>query len=390
MTSRRHAAQLAFALCVITTGVNLQAPLYATYARQDGYGVMATTLAFSCYVAGVLPILIALGGLSDRIGRRSVMLIALALSASGTMLMLLFPHIAALGTGTALMSATATAYMIELVGGSDTSGAANWVTASTSIGFGLGPALTSVCLMAHESVAPPSFLLHLACTAVAAALVAALPETAARRPHARAAMLRLPYLTPQGFWFGGAILLCWATTGLVISILPSVLATHALSKYAGLSAMLAISCGLFFQPLARRMDPTRATRIGIAILLPAYALLAWGAWAGSLAAVLLGSFAASSSCYGFVYLGGLAGVAKAAGSEKARASAAYFLMAYIGFSVPVVFTGLVADTYGMPTALVAFGLLLLAGAVLLVPDRARWRQVRAADVGRQPDVIGRR
>jgi MFS family permease len=378
MIDRRHPARLAFALCVITTGVNLQAPLYAAYARQDGVGLMATTLAFSCYVAGVLPVLLALGGLSDRIGRRRVMLASLALSAGGTGLMLACPHIGALalarfmlGVGTALMSATATAWMTELVGRADTAAAANWVTAGTSIGFGLGPALTSACLLWRETLAPPSFLLQLACAAVAVALVRRLPETAPGRAGARSPMLRLPHLTKPGLWYGSAILLCWATTGLVISILPSVLATHGLSKFAGLSAMLAISCGLLFQPLARRMAPARSTRLGLAILLPAYAVLAWGAWSGSLAAVLLGSLAASSACYGFVYLGGLAGVARAAGAEKARASAAYFLMAYIGFSVPVVFTGLVADRCGTPTALVAFGLFLLAGAALLLPAMGR-------------------
>lgn len=88
MNTRLPAARLAFALLVITAGVNLQAPLYAAYARLDGLGVMATTIAFSFYVAGVLPILLALGGLSDRIGRRQVMLLALALSACGTGLML--------------------------------------------------------------------------------------------------------------------------------------------------------------------------------------------------------------------------------------------------------------------------------------------------------------
>jgi hypothetical protein len=157
----------------------------------------------------------------------------------------------------------------------------------------------------------------------------------------------------------------------VISILPSVLAPHGLSRYSGLSAMLAISCGLMFQPLARQLEPVRSTRIGIVVLLPAYAALAWGAWSGSLAAVLLGSFAVSSSCYGFVYLGGLAGVAKTAGHEKARASAAYFLMAYIGFSVPVIFTGLIADRYGLLAALIAFGLLLFFGAALLLPGTRR-------------------
>ncbi|MCW8174360.1 MFS transporter [Verminephrobacter aporrectodeae] len=379
MNERRHAMPLAFALCVITAGVNLQAPLYATYARIDGVGVMATTIAFSFYVAGVLPILLALGGLSDRIGRRRVMLIALPLSASGTGLMLAYPHIPALalarfvlGAGTALMSATATAYMMELIGSEDTSGAANWVTASTSIGFGLGPALTSACLMFQETVHPPSFPLHLAATALAVCLVWRLPETASRRAGAPASMLRLPCFTRKGLWYGSAILLCWATTGLVISILPSALATHGLSMYSGLSTMLAISCGLLFQPMARKLEPGRSTRIGLLILLPAYAMLAWGAWSGTLVAVLAGSLLASSACYGFVYLGGLAGTAKAAAApERTRASAAYFLMAYIGFSVPVVFTGLIADHYGMPIALLAFGILLLAGTAMLLPTWKR-------------------
>ncbi len=373
MSRKRHAAQLAFALCVITTGVNLQAPLYAAYAKQDGYGLMATTIAFSCYVAGVMPILLALGGLSDRIGRKKVLLISLALSAAGTWLLLSHPHIVSLGlarfilgVGTALMSATATAYMIELVDAKETNTAANWVTASTSIGFGLGAALTSVFLMFKETLAPPSFFLHLAAAALATVLLMGLPETSPKATTARAPMLRLPYFTREGAWYGGGILLCWAATGLVISVLPSVLAKHGLAKYSGLSAMLAISCGLLFQPWARKLEPRRSTKLGIAILLPAYGLLAWGAWSGSLAGVLAGSFFASSACYGFVYLGGLAGATKAAGSEKTRASAAFFLMAYIGFSIPVIFTGLVADRFGTTAALVSFGLLLLIGAALLL------------------------
>lgn len=376
MSGRRYAALLAIALCVITAGVNLQAPLYATYARLDGYGVMATTIAFSFYVAGVLPVLLALGGLSDLIGRRRVMLISLALSATGTALMLAHPHIVTLGlarfvlgVGTALMSATATTYMIELVGSDDVSGAANWVTASTSVGFGLGPALTSACLMFQETVSPPSFPLHLAGTALAVGLVCKLPETSAQRATSHSSMLRLPYFTREGLWYGGAILLCWATTGLVISILPVALAAHSLAKYSGLSAMLAISCGLIFQPLARKLEPSLSTRIGLLILLPSYALIAWGGYSGVLLAVLVGSFFASGACYGFVYLGGLAGTARAAGGEKTRACAAYFLMAYIGFSVPVILAGLVADKYGTATALIAFGLLLLLGTAVLLP---RW------------------
>lgn len=374
--STRQAKHLAFALLVITAGVNLQAPLYAAYAKSDGVGVFATTLAFACYVAGILPVLLALGGLSDRMGRRPVMLIALVLSALGSGLVMLHPHLVTvagarfmLGIGTALMSATATAYMIELLQDTNTTRAATWVTASTAFGFGLGPALTSVCLMFQDTLQPLSFWLHLLSVGLALCLVRALPETVVRSTSPKQVlqpMLRLPYFTRSGVWYGAAILLCWSVTGVVISVLPSTLAKHGLSHYSGLFSMAAISGGFFVQPFARKMKAKPAVYTGLFLLPCAYALLAYGAYHGWLLWVLLGALIASSSCYGFVYLGGLAGVTESAGPEKARASAAYFLMAYFGLSLPVILMGVLVDHYGMGLALVQFGLALLFGVVLLL------------------------
>ncbi|WP_169392836.1 MULTISPECIES: MFS transporter [Psychrobacter] len=362
---------LAFALCVITTSVNVQGPLYALYAQNDGYGVLATTIAFSFYVLGVIPVLLAFGGLSDRIGRRKTILIALGLSIAATALMMFYPYTRALaaarfmlGVGTALMAATATAYMIELIGASNTARATTWVTASTTVGFGLGPVLTTVSLLVHESPQPASFYFLLVSASLSIFLVWQLPETAPKR-DTFGTMLKLPYFNRDVLWFGGAILICWATTGLVLSVIPSVLAAYGLGKYAGISSMLAISCGLLFQPIARKLDPKVSTKIAILILLPSYALLTWGALNANLPAILLAAFLASSSCYGFVYLGGLSGVARSAGNEQARASAGYFLMAYLGFSVPVIITGLIVDRYGTALAFYAFGLFLLLGALIL-------------------------
>ncbi|HRD71012.1 MAG TPA: MFS transporter [Legionella sp.] len=371
MNCNRNIIKLAFALCVITMGVNLHVPLYAAYAYHDGYGLIATTIAFSCYVAGVLPVLLVLGGLSDRIGRRPVILTSIMLSALATILMLTSPHLTTLaiarlllGIGTALMSATATVYMIELLDNQDSSVAANWVTASTSIGFGIGPALTSIFLFSNNSLSPYSFWLHLFCSALAFTFLWKMPQQA--EYGMSNPMLRLPYFPKGAVWFGAAVLLSWATTGLIISVLPSVLAFHNLAHWSGISTLIAISCGLLFQPLARKFEPSYSTRIGLVILLPAYVLLAWGALQGVLLAVLFGALAASSACYGFVYLGGLGGVSKLAGDQKARASAGFFLMAYLGFSVPVMFTGLLADIYGRTTALLVFGVLLSISIVLVI------------------------
>ncbi|WP_335945540.1 MFS transporter [Pseudomonas sp. G166] len=366
-TQHRHAWGLAFGLCLITLAVNLQAPLYTTYAQLSGYGAGATAVAFSGYVLGVLPVLLAFGGLADRVGRRPLILIALGLSMLATVVTLLWPSLLALGVarlmmgvGTGLASATSTAYMTELMVTRDTRSPANRVTASTSLGFGLGAALTSLFLFVHHSVTPGSFWLQLLLAAVAIGVVWRLPDPAVKISNA--ALLRLPLFPAGSLPYSFSMLLAWATSGLVIAILPSVLATHDLQRWSGLSTFTVISCGLLFQPWVRRMQPARATGLGLLILPLSYALLAWGASVGSLAAVLLGALGASSACYGFLYLGGLSAVTAMAGEEKARVSAGFFLFAYVGFSIPVVVTGLLADYLGADVALVLFGLALAAGA----------------------------
>lgn len=367
MPPRSTPALLAFALCLITLAVNLQAPLYITYADLCGQGAAATAVAFSGYVLGVLPVLLALGGLADRVGRRPLIIAALLLSMVATVLMLLAPGLKTLGLarlflglGTGLASATATAYMGELMGADSSGRAANWVTASTSLGFGLGAALTSLFLLSGPSLTPGSFHVQLLLAAVAVMLVWRLPDP---RPAQRSAMLRLPFYPKGSVVYGLAILLAWACVGLVIALLPGILRQHGLSAWSGFSTFCVISCGLLFQPLARRLASVRATLLGLAILPCSYALLAWGAERGHLAAVLFGAVAASSACYGFIYLGGLAAVNQLAGSEKTRASAGFFLLAYLGFSVPVIFTGLLSDRLGSGLALLMFGGVLVCGCV---------------------------
>ncbi|MNJ27613.1 multidrug efflux system protein MdtL [compost metagenome] len=375
MPTQRSPALLAFALCLITFAVNLQAPLYTTYAELSGTGAAATALAFSAYVVGVVPVLLLLGGLADRVGRRPLIIVALGLSMLATLLMLLAPTLETLGlarlllgVGTALASATGTAYMSELMHNGDHQRAATWVTASTSLGFGLGAALTSLFLLRGPSLTPESFYLHLLLAGLALLAVRRLPD---QRRDTRGAWLRLPCYPAGSLPYGLAILLAWACVGLVIALLPSILKQHGLASWSGFSTFCVISCGLLFQPLARRMAPDKATLLGLMVLPCSYALLAWGADRGQLVAVLLGTVAASSACYGFVYLGGLSAVNMLAGAEKTRASAGFFLLAYLGFSLPVIFTGLLADRLGSRVALLVFGAGLLIGC-LLVAVRLFW------------------
>ncbi|MDD0975527.1 MFS transporter [Pseudomonas fontis] len=369
MAASRAPHTLALALCLITFAVNLQAPLYTAYAELSGRGATATAIAFSGYVLGVVPVLLLLGGLADRVGRRPLILLALCLSMAATLLMLCAPNLETLGLarllmgiGTALASATGTAYMSELMQAADNRRAANWVTASTSLGFGLGAALTSAFLLRGPSLTPGSFYLHLLLAAVALVIVWRLPDP---RPALKSPLLRLPFYPAGSLPYGLSILLAWACVGLVIALLPSILKQHGLASWSGFSTFCVISCGLLFQPLARRMTPVRATSLGLLILPCSYALLAWGANHGELTAMLVGTVAASSACYGFIYLGGLSAVTQLAGHEKTRASAGFFLLAYLGFSLPVIFTGVLADRLGAAMALLLFGVALAISCLVV-------------------------
>lgn len=82
-----------FSLFMITTAVNLQVPLYTEYAEQAGYGKASTALVFLAYVFGLIPVLLLLGGMSDRAGRKPILLIALCFSLCATLLMIVHPTI---------------------------------------------------------------------------------------------------------------------------------------------------------------------------------------------------------------------------------------------------------------------------------------------------------
>src|SRR6202167_756200 len=63
-------------------------PLYVLYESQMGFGPLGVTVVFAAYVVGTLFALVALGDLSDHIGRKKVLGIAVVCAAASTGLFL--------------------------------------------------------------------------------------------------------------------------------------------------------------------------------------------------------------------------------------------------------------------------------------------------------------
>jgi MFS family permease len=66
---RRGYRLTALVLLVMMLGGTLPVPLYVLYEKQMGFGPLGVTVVFAAYVVGTLSALVALGDLSDHIGR---------------------------------------------------------------------------------------------------------------------------------------------------------------------------------------------------------------------------------------------------------------------------------------------------------------------------------
>jgi len=364
-------ALLASGLFTVTFAVNLQAPLYDAYAAESDVGATAVTVAFAAYVGGLMPTLLLLGGLSDRIGRRIPISLALVLGAVATALLVQVPSWTSLviarfllGIGTGLATTAGTAYMAEILGADRAKNAALIVTSATSLGFGGGALATGISLSVQgPTLLPASYIALFVAAPVLAVIALGLPRIDKPRP---VSLLRLPVF-PAGTWmFGAALALAWSTTGMTIAVVPLELAANNLGGWTGLVIFLAIFVGFLCQPIARRMTNDRALALGFVLIPLGFVVLLVGVWLKFLAMVLVGTCITSAASYGFTYLASLAEVSLRAPEDRARATAGLFVYAYFGFSLPVIASGALADMLGLLSAMIVFGAVQIAVTAIIV------------------------
>lgn len=361
---------VAASLFLITATVNLQMPLYKSYAQIAGYGNTLTAIVFAAYILGLLPILIIFGGISDRIGRKPVVLASLLAAASATALILAQPTMQVLfisrilqGVSIGLGVGAGTAYLTEILN-ENSARAAIYVSLTTSLGFGGGALFTSAALLHGKTLTPYSYLVVLLLTLICIVLVIGLPSQNLSRKVVP--LIRWPYLPHGAAIVGVAIALAWSVSGLVIAIVPKQLAHHSLDAWSGPALFAVNGTGALVQPLARRMDSTLSVKIGLILLPIGYVLLLGGIWLGVIYLVLIGTAIVGAAGYGFIYLGGLAEVSRLGGEQRARAVSGYFLCAYLGFGLPSILLGIIADIFGVIFALVSFTVVVIAASYKLI------------------------
>src|SRR5437763_2307139 len=82
-TDTRRLVMVWGAWLVLMTGINLATPLYAVYAHRFGFSSLVLTAIFTAYALVLVPSLLLFGRLSDRFGRRPVVVAGLVTACAG-------------------------------------------------------------------------------------------------------------------------------------------------------------------------------------------------------------------------------------------------------------------------------------------------------------------
>jgi MFS family permease len=355
---------VAIALWLITLSVNIAMPLFRVYAQEAGLNNGQTSLVLAAYIMGMLPCYVFLGGISDRFGRKPVMIISVICAFASTAIITLFPDVYALifsrvlqGVSLGLSMGCGTAYMSELLNPDKQAAtkAANLASLYTSIGFGGGALATTIVLLFQFSFVPVTYYILLALTFIGLIFVFFLPHLKPIGGN----LIRFPYFPKGSFPVNLAIAICWAANGVVIAIIPGQLAKYGLTIYGGFCLVLMNWSGAFLQPFIRNINSVLAVRLGLFLVPAGFGLVVAGCYINELAVILSGTFVMGVAAYGFSFMGGLSIISNLGGMQKARAVSGYMFYGYIGFGIPAIFLGYIADRFGIENSLLVFEICII-------------------------------
>jgi hypothetical protein len=336
------------------------------YQAQWRFSAATLTAVFAVYALVLLVTLLVFGSVADYLGRRPVILASLLLAAGACGLFLAAHDVGLLFAARALQGAavgTATsalgAALIDLQ--PEGSAIAPVITiAAGRLGLAAGGLGTSALVQYGPAPTRLVWWLLLGVSLAAAVLALAMPETASGRPGVLAALRPRVAVPRQARATFAVALPCliaaWMLSGFCLSLGPSLAAQVAGSRdllWGGLVIFLLAGTGAAGPVVFRGVSGPAAMLAGCLALL-AGAVLTLAAIETTSAAAFLAGVAVAGAGFGTAMLGALRTISvRAAPGQRASLIAAFFIVSYLAFSVPVVVAGVAVTHVGLHrTALV--------------------------------------
>jgi predicted MFS family arabinose efflux permease len=332
----------------------------------------------------VLAALLLAGRVSDEVGRRPVLLVALGTLVATSVLFMLADSVVWLfvarglqGLATGLALGAASAALLDLHPRRDPNGVGltNGVASAGGIGLGLLVSATLVQLLPAPRVLPYVLLFALFAVAFVGALL--MPEPVEARSRLRLTPQRpsVPRSVRRPFLLAGlAVLSSWSVAGLFLSLGPQLSASVFDTKnhiVAGMSMFILAACGSVTQLALGRRPPWVGAAGGSVALAAGTAIIVAAASTDSAVLLLIGPVIGGAG-FGLAFLGALRGLSAAIPADKrAAVMSAFYVVAYMSLSIPAVLAGIGVTPLGLESTFEILG--SVAAAIALVVAVEAWR-----------------
>jgi predicted MFS family arabinose efflux permease len=352
--------------------VNATTPLYVGWQDTIGFSGGTLTVIHALYMAGLIGSLLVSGALSDRVGRKPVLLPALVVGMVAAVLFATATSVAALAAARLLTGAVIGVFVsagmaaVTDVAGPDRRrlGALLAAMAQTA-GAGLGPLLAGLL---SEGVFLVECGLLLAAFAVVWRLPLPAPGGAGARAGRRVRVPGVPRANRVHLALGaGVSAVGLAATSFVLALGPALLADLLDSDnrlVAGVMAAVMFLAATGVQLAVRRLRVVTILLLGAASAVLSMAALVLALRTGS-PALLIAAAPPAGAAQGLGQLGGLALMtAHVPAGRRAEANAALNIAGYLPAGVATIGSGYLTDAAGLTAGATAYAAALAAGAVL--------------------------
>jgi len=381
----RNVAITAFVFWTVMLGTTVPTPLYPLYERSFGIVPVEVTVLFAVYAVGVVVGLLTLGRLSDQIGRKPVLAIALLLSAAAASLFLVSDNLTML-----LVARVISGFSAALATGAGTAAIGEQLPASRKW---LGPVLALLAnmgglasgtmlagILAQWAGHPLrlSWVVDLALVGISLVGLVTVAETVRRtRPTFRFQRLSIPHEIRGEFVRASAAAGAgFAVLGVLTSVTGILLGTELGRDDPALTGFV-VFLGFAFtaagQLIDRRLPPRVSLPAACVALVVAAGLIAWAVLGAALAPLLAAAVVVGLGT-GSAVSAGLRAIATGVPAERrGEAFSAFFAILYTVLALPAIGVGVVIEYANLHWAGGIFSLIvaLLALTVLISLSRRR-------------------
>ncbi len=371
--------RVAFLLYAVAWGTNHFVPLLLVYRARLALSSVELAVLFGVYAVGLVPGLLLGGPLSDRLGRRRVVLPASAVALAGTCILswgaegfavlLVGRFVVGLGAGATFSAGTA--WVQDLASDAAPGTGARRAAVALSCGFGGGPLVTGILAqwlpwpmvlpyVAHGGVLASSIVAAGLSTRTRAPLDGVAPRdgppsTAAGGPPASrlpAGFASIAFVAPWVFVFP-------SVSHAVLPALVRVKLGSFAVVFAGVVTATTLLFGVLVQPMLRTWRPRDASAFGLAMGACGLLCGALAARALSPAGVLMAA-ALLGTGYGGCLIAGLRFVEERTTPEtRGGLTGLYYSLTYIGFASPLALAAIARRIGDVESLLVACALAAL-------------------------------